>query len=249
MKSLFLAWQAPTRAWFPVGRLDADLHTNRYLFSYTKGALQAKRDVGFDALPAFPDLNRQYESSELFPLFQNRVLDSNRKDFKEYLTSLDLNESSDPIEILAVSGGQRQTDNLEVFPKIEKGSDGSFSCRFFLHGFRYMSETSQRAAFDLTPGERLGVSLELNNPTGEPAMLLTANGYQFIGWTPRYLVIDLLRAISQRPQVSARVIRVNQDDVPANRRVLIELSGKLPPKFEPMSDEPYQLINASSSVH
>src|SRR5882724_9082523 len=129
MKSLFLAWQAPTRAWFPVGRLDADVSANRYAFSYTKGALQAQSAVGFDALPAFPDLRRRYESSELFPLFQNRVLDPGRKDFKEYLASLDLNESSDPIEILAVSGGRRQTDSLEVFPKIEKQSDGSFACR------------------------------------------------------------------------------------------------------------------------
>jgi hypothetical protein len=249
MKSLFLAWQAPTRAWFPVGRLDADLDASRYLFSYTKGALQAQRDVGFDALPAFPDLNRRYESSELFPLFQNRVLDPNRKDFKEYLMSLGLNEFSDPIEILAVSGGQRQTDSLEVFPKIEKKLDNSFACRFFLHGLRYMSSEARAKALTLQPGQQLGVSLELTNPTHTPAMQLTTQDYQFIGWTPRYLVSDLLRAIVQHPEVCAKVIRVNEDDVPANRRVLIELSGKLPAKFEPMSDEPYQLINVNPSVH
>jgi hypothetical protein len=247
MKSLFLAWQAPTRAWFPVGRLDVDLDNSRYLFNYTKGALRAKLAVGFDALPAFPDLHRRYESSELFPLFQNRVLDPNRKDFKEYLQSLGLNESSDPIEILAVSGGQRQTDSLEVFPKIEKQPDGSFDCRFFLHGWRHMPAETRTAALELQPGQQLGVSLELTNPTGEAAMQLTTLEYRFIGWTPRYLIADLLRAIAEHPQISAKVVRVNRDDVPENRRVLIELSGKLPPKFEPMSDEPYQLIH--SSVH
>jgi hypothetical protein len=90
MKSLFLAWQAPNRAWFPVGRLDADVAEQRYQFGYTKGALQAEHAVGFKPLPAFPEFERTYESSELFPLFQNRVLDPGRKDFAAYLTSLDL---------------------------------------------------------------------------------------------------------------------------------------------------------------
>lgn len=242
MKTLFLAWQAPTRAWFPVGRLDADVAASHYAFSYTKGALQAQRELGFDALPAFPDLSRTYRSSELFPLFQNRVLDSSRKDFKEYLETLDLNETSDPIEILAVSGGQRQTDSLEVFPKIEKRPDGSFSCRFFLHGLRYMAPDARARAMSLQPGQSLGVSLELTNATGEPAMQLTTKDYHFIGWTPRYLVSDLLLAVAERLKLSAHVVRVNNDDVPANRRVLVELCGKLPPRFEPMASEQFQVI-------
>ncbi len=60
MKSLFLAWQAPThssrsRAWFPVGRLDAELEKPHYRFRYTGGALKAQQDVGFAPLLAFPD--------------------------------------------------------------------------------------------------------------------------------------------------------------------------------------------------
>lgn len=90
MKSLFLAWQAPNRAWFPVGRLDADVDRHQYRFGYTKGAIQAEDSVGFKPLPAFPEFQRTYESSELFPLFQNRVLDPGRKDFAAYLASLDL---------------------------------------------------------------------------------------------------------------------------------------------------------------
>ena len=46
--------------------------------------------MGFKPLPAFPEFQRTYESSELFPLFQNRVLDPGRKDFAAYLASLDL---------------------------------------------------------------------------------------------------------------------------------------------------------------
>jgi len=74
VRSLFLAWQAPQRgAWFAIGRLDVDVDAHRYVFNYTKGALLAQDEVGFRALLAFPDLERSYESSGLFPLFQNRV--------------------------------------------------------------------------------------------------------------------------------------------------------------------------------
>lgn len=240
MRSLFLAWQAPNRGWFPIGRLDAEL--KHYGFGYTKGALQARKEVGFTALPAFPDLKCRYESAELFPLFKNRVLDSNRKNFGEYLATLGL-EHNDPIEILSVTGGERQTDNFEVFPKIEKHDDGSFACRFFLHGLRHVSEAARARAHSLMPGDELGISLELNNPkTGTAIQLTIPEDYLILGWTPHYLVPDLLTAISEKAEVTARVIRVNEESVPPYRRILVEFGGTLPESFEHMSDKRFQLI-------
>jgi hypothetical protein len=242
MKSLYLAWQGPDRKWFPVGRLDADAAQDRYFFGYTKGALTAEKAVGFRPLPAFPDFRAEYESPELFPLFKNRVLDPNRKNFSEYLESLGL-EHNDPIEILAVTGGERQTDNLEVFPKIVKDESGAFVCRFFLHGLRHMSEEARARALTLKAGDQLGVSVELTNPaTRVGIQLTTLPEYHFIGWTPHYLVPDLLKATVDVALISARVVRVNMDDVPINRRVLIEFSGKLPKEVTPMSDKQFQLV-------
>lgn len=242
MNSLYLAWQGPDRKWFPVGRLDADVSRNHYRFGYTNGALHAEQSVGFRPLPAFPDFSKAYESSELFPLFKNRVLDSNRKDFDEYLRSLGL-EHNDPIEILAVTGGERRTDNLEVFPKIVKDEAGAFVCRFFLHGLRHMSEEARARATTLKEGDQLGVSVELTNPVTRVGIQLTTRpDYYFIGWTPHYLVLDLLKATSAVDLISAKVVRVNMDDVPFNRRVLIEFSGKLPKEVTPMSDPQFQLI-------
>lgn len=216
----------------------------RYLFGYTNGALQAKNEVGFQVLPAFPNLDGRYESSELFPLFKNRVLTSTRKDFPEYLESLGLS-TPDPIEILAVTGGERQTDSFEVFPKIEVSLDRAFTCRFFVHGLRYVPEISQKRARELVPGASLGISIQLNNPATGYAIQLATHDNHMIGFTPRYLVRDLLSAIYRDPKVSATVVRVNQDDVPANRRVLVEFHGKLPEDFEPMSGDTFQLISRS----
>lgn len=236
MRTLFLAWQAPAdRAWFPVGRLDADTERSLYRFCYTRGADEA-RTAGFHPIASFPDFNASYKSSELFPMFRNRVLGSQRRDFKSYLASLAL-DTSDPISILAVSGGERQTDSFEVFPKIEKDTDGSFRSRFFLHGLRHMNPAAQDRALQLLEGEALGVSVELNNPKYGLAIQLTTRDYEFIGWTPRYLVADLLKAINKTHDIAAKVVKVNADSVPLNRRVLVELNGVLPADYEPMSDK------------
>ena len=188
MSTLFVAWQAPepTRAWFPIGRLDASEDRRDYVFRYTHGALRARERAGFEPLIAFPDFERRYEANELFPLFKNRVLEPNRKDFAEYLRWLDLDPAhADPIEILGLTGGERQTDSLEVFPKVLKLEDGTIRCRFFLHGLRHVSAAARQRAEELTDGEALQVAIEVNNPaTGYAVQLQTADCH-LIGWAPR----------------------------------------------------------------
>lgn len=241
MKSLFLAWQAPekstrSRAWFPVGRLDAEPSEPSYRFRYTGGALTAQREVGFEPLLSFPDFDKIYESQELFPLFKNRVLSEKRKDFHEYISWLDLDEGhADPIEILSVSGGSRMTDNLEVFPRVEADEEGRFKFRFFLHGLRHLGETAMEKAAELKTGDKLRVMVELNNPATRLAVSLMTEDYQMIGWAPRYLVEDLISAVPNAPELTAQVARVNLEGAPINKRILIDYTGRVPADHQPMS--------------
>ncbi len=244
MSTLFVAWQAPapTRAWFPIGRLDVE-SSDHFLFRYMHGALDAEKNSGFRPLVSFPDFKGRYESHELFPLFKNRVLDPSRKDFAEYLGWLDLDpQHADPIEILGLTGGERQTDSIEVFPKIVKRADRSFSCRFFLHGLRHVSASAREKANELSSGTELQVAVELNNPVGGLAIQLQTTDGHMIGWAPRYLVRDLIDVINQHPEVSASVVRVNEFGAPLARRILIELKGRLPADYEPMSGPQFELI-------
>lgn len=214
-------------------------------FGYTRGALKARDEAGFAPLFAFPDLQADYESNKLFPLFQNRVLSEKRPEFQEYLKWLDLDrEPADPISILAVSGGERVTDNLEVFPKIQTSGDGSFHLRFFLHGLRHLGQTSIERALKLVEQEPLRVSVELNNPVTRLAVTLMTDDYQMIGWTPRYLVADLIQCVPRAPELTAKVARVNSDSAPLNQRILIELTGKAPEGIELMSTPDFQLLNS-----
>lgn len=238
MKTLFLAWQAPDplRAWFPIGRLDAAPEESYYRFRYTGGALSAEREVGMEPLLAFPDFRGRYESPELFPLFKNRVLSPSRKDFAEYLGWLDLDPAhSDPIAMLAVTGGERTTDNLEVFPKVEKDAAGNFKVRFFLHGMRHVSAPAKERGNLLSDGERLRVMVEMDNPVTRLALALHTDDYQMVGWAPRYLVRDLMQTVSESPMLSAHVVKVNEGPAPLNRRVLVEMTGHANEDFDPMT--------------
>ncbi len=249
MKTLFLAWQdkTSTRAWYPIGRLDADVKKNCFQFCYTQGAEMANKKTGMEPLDSFPDFHKIYESADLFPLFRNRILSEGREDFQEYLKQLDLSPSHvDPLEILAITGGERQTDNLEVFPKIERNKNGGFNCRFFLHGWRHVNEAAQQKLLKLKEGERLQVAVELNNPATVLALQLeTPDDYYMIGWAPRYLVNDLFRAICESPNdLTATVVKVNLSPAPAKQRVLIEIKGRWMEGYEPMSTQEFQPLKA-----
>ena len=239
--TLFLAWQdqkKESRLWFPVGQLDVDTESLFYRFRYIRGAERAKSEAGFPLLAEFPCLDEDYRSSELFPLFQNRIINPGRPDLADYLSGLDLPEGADPMEILAVSGGTRVTDAYEVFPKLVKREDGSFTCRFFLHGWRHVAQSAQERIDRLTKGDELYVTLELTNPATGLAVQIQTTDYHMIGWTPRYLVTDLVAAMAESPKYSVRVVRLNPLPAPSKQRVLIEMSGRWD-KHEPMTSEDF----------
>ncbi|MCY4201775.1 MAG: hypothetical protein OXD38_04050, partial [Aestuariivita sp.] len=227
-RTLFLAWQdkGRSKAWFPIGRLDADLERSSYRFRYIGGAARAQEKAGFPLLIEFPSLQEDYQSSYLFPLFQNRVMNQKRPDFSDYLHNLDCPDKADPIQILSVNGGRRVTDAYEVFPKISKDDAGQFTCRFFLHSWQRVSDAAQTRINELKPDEKLYLTLELTNPATRLAVQIQTTDYHMIGWAPRYLVGDLTAAMNESPEYSARVVRVNPQPAPSSQRVLIEVRGR-----------------------
>ena len=239
--TLFLAWQdrrEESRLWFPVGRLDVCPESRLYRFRYIRGAERARVEAGFPLLAEFPNLGEDYRSPELFPLFQNRIMNRARPEFTDYLSGLGLLEGADPVEILAVSGGTRVTDAYEVFPKLVKRENGSFTCRFFLHGWRHVNPSALERIDSMTEADELYLTLELTNPATGLAIQLQTTDYHMIGWTPRYLVTDLVAAMAESPTYSARVVRVNPLPAPSKQRVLIEMTGCWN-QHEPMTSEDY----------
>lgn len=245
-QTLYLGWQdrALTRAWFPVGRLDVapdgEEDDRRFRFRHVRGAERARETGGFDLVPGFPHLYRDYRSRVLFPVFRNRLMSPRRPDFGDYLRRRDLDDTATETEILAVDGGRRMTDFYEVFPKLRKRDDGSFLCRFFVHGFRHTNEDSERRIERLQRDENLHVSVELTSPTGHPAVQILTQDYYVVGWAPRYFVHDLMVAmVESKGDYEARVVRVNPAPHPASQRLLIEMKSRWE-KHEPMSGREFE---------
>ena len=238
-RTLFLAWQdKERRQWFPVGRLDAHVEPPLYRFRYTGGAKRAQEEVSFPLLIEFPDMQEDYRASELFPLFRNRVIAPQRPDRTDYMNNLGLPENADPVEVLSINGGYRVTDVYEVFPKLVKHTDGSFNCRFFLHGWRHVNASAQERIDRLRQKEKLYVTLELTNPVTGVAVQIQTKDYLMIGWAPRYLTGDLVAAMAEVPRYSAHVVRVNPQPAPSRQRVLIEMSGRWS-EHEPMEGDDF----------
>ena len=99
--------------WSPIGRLEFDQGT--YRFVYTKGVRTA---AGFTPFNGMEDLEEIYESDELLPVFANRLIPKSRPEYQAYLrwSAFDPANPPDPIAILGVTEGIRQTDLIEVFP-------------------------------------------------------------------------------------------------------------------------------------
>jgi hypothetical protein len=249
MKTLYVAWKdsVGNHAWFPVGRLDADVAAHVFRFRYVRGALAAEAH-GFAALDSFPNLQGEYASAEIFPFFANRLFNDQRSGFRQSLDRLDLETETtngyDPIEVLARSEGQRATENFEVFPKVERTADGKFAIKFFLHGWRHIPGAEDRIAH-LRRGEPLGLGIEFTNPVTRPAIQLQTVDPSIIGWAPRYLIDDLARIITaDGMDIEATVARINPSPAPPGQRVLISFRARWPEAFAPMSSEQYQPLVA-----
>ena len=148
------------------------------------------------------------------------------------------------IEELAVSGGHIAKDRFETFPAIEPDRDGKFDARFIVHGLLNADRKTVDKVASLNRGDHLELTLESRNPFSATAACVTTEDQYRLGWLPRYLADVLLRDDNKVVnRVEVRVVQVN-DEAPLSHRLLVKLTGQLPPGVDPMGElEQYQPIS------
>ena len=253
MTTLYVAWQdQQSRSWFPVGRLSRrNVEPAEYEFAYIRGAEDAKNSASPFVIPfpGFPEMDKTYRSTEVFPMFRYRAMNLRRPDRIEYLRQLGIEvDEWDVVAELAVSGGHSQADSIELFPDIEPDFDGRFETRFILHGLGYTNPDSIRRASSLQKGERLELSFELSNPATVHAITVKTTDQYIIGWLPRYLV-DVMHQDNawKIVDVEAKVAQVNSN-APLSHYLLVDFNGRLPEGINPMSYlDQYQPIQVNSN--
>jgi hypothetical protein len=228
---LVVSWQHPeTRLIQPVGFLSYD--GDIYRLAYIRNALRIR---GFQPLLGFRDLQREYHSTELFPLFAQRAMDPRRPDFQRYVKRLGLGGEPGPWEQISRSQGRRQGDTLQLLPEPVLDGD-ALACVFLVHGIRHAHEEPRvldgqvvdvtrdqvNAVLEqLKRGDDLALVCETDNRVNPLALMVTGAGVP-IGWMPDLLVDDVQRLMRQA-EVSVTVEHVNGPDAPWHMRVLARL--------------------------
>src|SRR4051812_4123919 len=94
---LFVAWQREdTREYVPVGCLSyhQGVEGSYYEFVYIKNV---EANLDFPGISGFPNYRAVYESEDLFPFFENRILSRGRSDRAAFTKSLALPEEAEPM--------------------------------------------------------------------------------------------------------------------------------------------------------
>ena len=228
-RTVWVAWQDPTeRSWRPVGRLWRE--DGAYRFGYTVGASESPSFTAFDGLP---DLDRVYESRELFATFASCLPPGT--------SAVDLG-CDDPLELLSLIGGRAGGSALELFAH-PTNDGGTFHFRFFVRGLRHLDPGSMTRIRALTAGERLLLMLDPQNPVDPLALALRATKPAMLaGYCPSYIARDF-RVVVEAAASEATVTVERVDlDAPPQTMLLCELSAPWPRRFVPCSEEPYSLL-------
>ncbi len=183
----YVAWRSPEgpRRYHVIARVD--LAPNRYRFRYTHG-LQGARKDGLNSLMAFPKEHQVYETKSPFPLLSNRLMNTSRPNYKEYLEGIGLPTDVMPsaADELSRTGGHRMTDHIHLFEAPMREGD-ELLLRFAMHGTRHMGNTAISTARTLEPGTELFLMHDWQNSHDAQALALRQEGTAtLLGYVPRY---------------------------------------------------------------
>lgn len=238
--TLFVSWQDPvSRLWHVVGRLTRA--RGEYRFTYTRGAKASRFFVPFGQMA---QLDTEYRSRELLPLFSNRVLPKSRPDYDEYLQWLELSPlDADPLVVLGRTGGLKTTDSLSMYPVPKPDIEGNYRVLFFCHGLRHVAEPALQRILQLQRGDRLYPMLDVQNANDHHAIALRSDApAALLGYCPRFFVRDFATlARVTKDAASISVIRVN-NDAPIQLRLLCEFRSLWPDNFSPCEGDEFKSL-------
>lgn len=221
--SVFVAWRSEeTKSWHVIGLLTED--SGSYVFRYTKGVNSSNSFTPFSGMP---DLNKVYKSETLFPIFKNRLLSRRRPEYPTFIKWMGLDEDAGVIDILGRSEGIRETDQLQMFQRVEFNKDGAFEHIFFAHGIGHLAKEALERVSELTKGERLYMSLDCQNTFDKEAVIIRAeNPAQIVGYCPRYLAGDISLLLKNDKDCIKVYVESTSQDAPSNYQLMCKLVGK-----------------------
>lgn len=239
-KELLLAWRNPkSHEWVPIGSLS--FQNQKFTFKYTFSARSLAEEGDFTPFANMEDFEQSYESEELFPLFQNRLLPKSRPEYASYLDWLNLSEKEcSPLDELARSGGVRVTDNMQLFP-VPENINGKYEVNFFSHGIRHLAPNYIDRIGHLTQGSKLHIMADLQNNRDHFALALrTDDPPELVGYVPRFFARDFNRLLNTNGAENVHVFveKINLN-APLQFRLFCQIKTFWPTNFKPFNDKEF----------
>lgn len=201
-------WQNPeTSSLRHVGDLEDDGH--RYRFAYT--------DADGDDLPtfdAFPDRSRTYESTTLWPFFNERPAAT---------LGVLLGAENRPLPLAELDADEHTHDGiLQLVPAPALAAAGD-AWTFLASGVSYLDEEAEQVLVELQPGEtlRLERDFEYEHPFSFARQLKTHG--VFLGYLPDYVLSDVDRLEEAGHRFGVEVLRVQPPGGNPHLRLLCKL--------------------------
>lgn len=227
-RRLFVIWKADRHLGEHIPVACLRLVNNQFRLFYVAGVRRAL-DLGFEPFAEFQELDREYSSEELFPLFANRVMSAKRKDYAEFISGLSLEHSESPLfvfDLLDRTGGRTATDRYRLFLEPEIGADDAFAFRFFVAGqSRERHAASQGIWNSLRPETDLKLRTEPENKFSSTAVQI-CHGDTSLGYVPDYFASEIIHPLllNENGDVQCKLVRVNPGAAP-QERILVEVRG------------------------
>jgi hypothetical protein len=246
MNHLYVASQnADTREWVPVAELREV--SDGYELRYISGAL---RLPGFSGLSRMQAFDKVYYSTSLFPFFANRLIAKSRPEYRSYLQWLGLETMpTSPLEVLAITGGARATDNYVIVAPPRMTNVG-IELDFFPRGLRYLSVSALAELMDVEQGSPVYIVKDVQNPNDSGALALRRERPYpaLIGYVPRYYAPGLHRLLDVSSAALRCIVKRVNPDAPLDMKLLVSIRATPPADFEIFSDVDDFLPLASSQT-
>lgn len=241
---LLLAWKShKSNAWIPVGKLS--FVNEKFIFQYTSAAELSAKNDDFVPFSTMQDMTKCYESSKLFPLFQNRLLPKSRPEYISYLDWLNLKiDNFSPLDELAMSGGIRVTDNLQLFP-IPLKNNGKYEVHFFSHGIRHLPSYYIERISHLSHGNKLYLMADIQNKYDPFALAIrTEDPPEIVGYAPRFFARDFNKLLTANSPNNIHVIveKINLE-APLQFKLLCKFTTNWPENFKPFCDDDFNCFS------
>lgn len=238
VRRMAVAWQHPDeRSVRPVGLLQYDGQTHEFFYLRTVSEVK-----DFRPFLNFPDLAHVYRSTDLFPMFSQRVMSPRRPDYTHYLQQLDLTRNATPWEQLARTEGKLASDTIQLMPEPEVDGEGRTQSQFLVAGIRHQIKDEHRRNLILSKlrkGDKLQLVDEPDNPVNSRAILVSTRNQDALGWVPNMLV-DYVHDVRDGGPFSIEVTHVNGSDTPNHMRLLVLIEGQLKPGYRPFAGPNWQ---------